>query len=66
MKEGGVAMPGKTAFYVAWWSSMSATFALLAAGDVAASVPFSVFNMLCTGYALGWALHGKLRGGDGK
>lgn len=59
-------MPDRTVFCVVWWSSIAVTSTLLATGNGAASAPFSVFNMLCTGYALGWAWRDKRRGGDGK
>lgn len=53
-------------FYVVWGSSIAVTFVLWATGNSAASALFSAFSMFCTGYALGWCLAGKRRGGDGE
>lgn len=49
----------KTAFYIVWCSSVGANCLFLLADNIDAAYPFAIFNIFCTGLALGWFFAGK-------
>lgn len=51
-------------FYVVWWASNAAIYALLAVGEGAMAAPFVALSFMCLGAALGWRRAGKRKGGD--
>lgn len=52
-------MQGTVFFYVVWWSSIAATFALLGCGMPETAAPFVALSLLCLGCLVGWRMAGR-------